>query len=72
MILSLSGISSLNFILEQRTLLGAQDWEAKFGHVHERITRQILPYFSQEVMAVARQALKADPPKIYLPPEAMQ
>ena len=62
----------LNFILEQRKLLGAQDWEAKFGHVHERITRQILPYFSQEVMAVARQALKADPPKIYLPPEAMQ
>lgn len=59
----------LNFILAQRALLEAEDWAAKFGHAHERITRQILPAFSEEVIASAREALAAEPPMTYLPPE---
>jgi hypothetical protein len=62
----------LDFILSQRALLDAQDWAAKFGHVHERITRQILPAFSDEVIASARVILKSNPPMTYLPPEATQ
>lgn len=62
----------LDFILTQRALLGAQDWVAKFGHAHERITRQILPAFSDGVIAGARAALGADPQMTYLPPEAKQ
>ena len=62
----------LDFILAQRSLLGAQDWAAKFGHVHERITRQVLPAFSDEVIASARVILKSNPPMTYLPPEATQ
>ncbi len=61
-----------DFVLAQRTLLGAQDWEAKFGHVHERITRRVLPGFSDEVTASARATLNADPPMTYLPSEAAQ
>lgn len=62
----------LDFILAQRLSTGAQDWAAKFGHVHERITRQILPAFSDEVIASARATLKAHAPMTYLPPEAAQ
>ena len=62
----------LDFIIGQRVSLGAQDWAAKFGHVHARITRQVLPSFSDEVIAAARAALKSDPPPTYLPPEATQ
>lgn len=62
----------LDFILSQRMSIGAQDWAAKFGRVHERITRQILPAFSDEVIASARATLKAHPPMTYLPPEAAQ
>lgn len=62
----------LDFILSQRSLLGAQDWAVKFGHAHDRITRQILPEFSDEVIASARTTLNANPPMAYLPPEAAQ
>ncbi|MEO0830022.1 MAG: hypothetical protein AAFY03_06135 [Pseudomonadota bacterium] len=62
----------LDFILAQRMSLGAQDWATKFGYAHERITRQILPSFSDEVIASARATLKANPPMTYLPPEAAQ
>lgn len=62
----------LDFILAQRALLATQDWAAKFSQVHERITRQILPAFSDEVIASARATLKANPPITYLPPEAAQ
>ena len=62
----------LDFILAQRMSIGAQDWAAKFGHAHERITRQVLPAFSDEVIASARVTLNANPPMTYLPPEAAQ
>lgn len=62
----------LDFIVAQRTALGAEDWAAKFGHVHARITQQVLPSFSAEVIEAARASLASDPPAMYLPPEASQ
>lgn len=62
----------LDFIIQERATLGAQDWEAKFGHAHARITRQILPSFSEEVIESARAKLAAELPKTYLPPEVRQ
>jgi hypothetical protein len=60
----------LGFIEAQRQGLSAGDWAAKFGRAHTRITGQILPAFSDAVIAGARAALVADPPLAYLPPEA--
>ena len=62
----------LDFIVAQRTALGAEDWAAKFGHIHARITQQVLPSFSAEVIVAARASLSSDPPAMYLPPEAKQ
>lgn len=62
----------LDFILDQRTRLSADEWAAKFGHVHDRITRQVLPSFSAEVIAAARASLASDPPAMYQPPEIAQ
>ena len=62
----------LEFILDQRAALSGDDWTAKFGHVHQRITKQVLPSFSAEVIAAARSALTTDPPLTYLPPETSQ
>ncbi|MQQ10523.1 hypothetical protein GFB49_18840 [Epibacterium sp. SM1979] len=62
----------LDFIVAQRAALGAEEWAAKFGHVHARITQQVLPSFPEEVIATARASLAVDPPPTYLPPEATQ
>lgn len=63
-------LSFLAFVDEQRLGMSGPEWEAKFGQARERITRQILPAFSDEVVAQARAQLVADPPALYLPPEA--
>ncbi len=65
-------IGFLDFIVEQRKALGAGDWAAKFGHVHARLVRQILPSFAPAVVAAARDSLEATLPPTYLPPEAFQ
>lgn len=57
-------------INEQRAGMTRDDWSAKFGHVRERIVRQILPAFGDEVVAKARAELADVPPPLYLPPEA--
>ena len=62
----------LDFVVAQRAALGAEDWAAKFGRVHPRITQQVLPSFSEEVIAAAQASLQADPQLTYLPPEATQ
>lgn len=62
-------LSFLAFVEGERTGLSATDWAAKFGEVHTRITRQILPAFSATVLAQARASLADEPPAIYLPPE---
>ncbi|HME69774.1 MAG TPA: hypothetical protein VKM54_07885 [Myxococcota bacterium] len=62
-------LAFLVFIEEQRASLSAGDWAAKFGRAHARITTHILPAFSDEVIADARDRLAVDPPLTYLPPE---
>lgn len=63
-------LTFLAFIDEQRTAMGQAEWAAKFGHARARITRQILPAFSDDVVAQARTQIAAHPPALYLPPEA--
>jgi hypothetical protein len=63
-------LAFLAFIEEARGGLPAADWQAKFGHVHARITAQVLPAFSERVIADARAELGRSPLPIYLPPEA--
>lgn len=61
-------LAFLTFIEEQRVGLAASDWAAKFGHVHARITAQVLPAFSDAVIAEARRHMADE--HLYLPPEA--
>jgi hypothetical protein len=61
-------LAFLAFVEEQRRCLPASDWAAKFGRVHARITMQVLPAFSDAVVAEARRQM--DDERLYLPPEA--
>lgn len=63
-------LAFLPFIEAEREGLTASDWRAKFGHIHARITNQVLPAFSEAVIAEARTALGTASPPVYLPPEA--
>jgi hypothetical protein len=47
-------IRFMDFLIEQRQLLTAEDWGAKFGLPFGVITQHILPAFSPEVVAEAR------------------
>lgn len=60
----------LAFVEGQRAGLAAGDWAAKFGRAHARIIHDVLPAFSEAVIAEARTQLAVDPPLAYLPPEA--
>ncbi len=62
-------IAFLGFIEAQREGLAEDHWVAKFGRVHARITRQILPTFSDEIVAQARLAARVAGIPTYLPPE---
>lgn len=62
-------LAFLAFTEAEREGLAASDWHAKFGHVHARITSQVLPAFSETVIAEARAALSMSPLPLYLPPE---
>jgi hypothetical protein len=44
-------LSFLGFVEGQRQALSAGDWAAKFGRAHARITTQVLPAFSEMVIA---------------------
>lgn len=61
-------LAFLAFIEAERAGLSAVDWRHKFGRAHARITTQVLPAFSEAVLADARRA--ADVHRLYLPPEA--
>ena len=63
-------IAFLHFIEEQRAGLSPSDWAMKFGRAHARITRQVLPAFSESMVAAARR--EANVHTLYLPPEARQ
>ena len=62
-------LAFLAFTEAEREGLAASDWRAKFGHIHARITNQVLPAFSETVIAEARAALSMSPLPLYLPPE---
>ncbi|KAH2813498.1 hypothetical protein KXV85_004959, partial [Aspergillus fumigatus] len=61
-------LAFLAFVEEQRLSLPATDWAANFGRVHARITAQVLPAFSDAVIADARRQMESE--RLYLPPEA--
>lgn len=61
-------LAFLVFVEEQRLSLPATDWVAKFGRVHARITAQVVPAFSDAVIADARRQMESE--RLYLPPEA--
>lgn len=61
-------LAFLAFVEEQRRSLPASDWAAKFGRVHTRITAQVVPAFSDAVIADARRQMESE--RLYLPPEA--
>ena len=61
-------LAFLAFVEEQRLSLSATDWAAKFGRVHARITAQVVPAFSDAVIANARRQMESE--RLYLPPEA--
>jgi len=65
-----SVIAFLNFIVTRRAEMTEADWWAKFGRPWSRITRQILPAFSDAVVTQAREKAKALDRQPYLPPEA--
>lgn len=61
-------LAFLDFIEGERAGLPAVDWSIKFGRAHARITQQILPAFSDKLIAEARTEIDAR--ALYLPPEA--
>jgi hypothetical protein len=63
-------IAFLEFIVARRTEMAEADWWLKFGRAWSRITQQILPAFSDAVVANAREKAKALEHAPYLPPEA--
>ena len=60
-------LAFLAFVEEQRLSLPATDWATKFGRVHARITAQVVPAFSDAVIADARRQMESE--RLYLPPE---
>jgi hypothetical protein len=63
-------IAFLEFIVTRRTEMAETDWWVKFGRPWSRITQQILPAFSDAVVAQAREKAKAIEHQPYLPLEA--
>jgi len=63
-------IAFLDFIVARRAGMDEADWQAKFGRAWSRITRQVLPAFSDVVVAEAREKAKALDHQPYLPLEA--
>lgn len=63
-------IAFLDFIVARRAGTDEADWQAKFGRAWSRITQQVLPAFSDVVVAEAREKAKALDHQPYLPLEA--
>jgi hypothetical protein len=63
-------IAFLEFIVTRRAEMAEDDWGAKFGRAWSRITHQILPAFSEAVVADARAKAKLLDHQPYLPQEA--
>lgn len=63
-------LSFLAVIEREREGMTATEWAARFGRAHARIAQQVLPAFTDTVIEQARASLLAEPPILYLPPEA--
>jgi len=63
-------LAFLDFIVARRANMVEADWHAKFGRSWARITQQILPAFSDAVLADVRDTAKALDHAPYLPLEA--
>jgi hypothetical protein len=63
-------IAFLDFIVARRADMAEADWWGKFGRPWSRITQQVLPAFSDAVVAEAREKAKALDQQPYLPLEA--
>ncbi len=60
----------LDFIIARRAGMDEADWQAKFGRAWSRITSQVLPAFSEAVVADARAKANRLEHQPYLPLEA--
>ena len=63
-------IAFLDFIVARRAEMAEADWHAKFGRPWQRITSQVLPAFSDAVVADAREKARMLEHAPYLPLEA--
>lgn len=63
-------IAFLDFIVARRAEMAEADWWSKFGRAWSRITQQVLPTFSEAVVADARGKAKLLEHQPYLPLEA--
>ena len=63
-------IAFLDFIVARRTEMAEADWWPKFGRAWSRITQQVLPAFSEIVVADAREKAELLEHQPYLPLEA--
>lgn len=63
-------IAFLEFIVARRAEMAEADWGSKFGRAWSRITQQVLPSFSEAVVADAREKAKQLEHQPYLPIEA--
>ncbi|MFG1315816.1 MULTISPECIES: hypothetical protein [Hyphomicrobiales] len=63
-------VAFLEFIVARRAEMAEADWWAKFGRPWSRITQQVLPAFSEAVVAEAREKAKALEHQPYMPLEA--
>ena len=63
-------IAFLDFIVARRAEMTEADWQAKFGRAWSRITQQVLPAFSEAIVADARETSKQFEHQPYLPLEA--
>ena len=63
-------IAFLDFIVARRAAMAEADWWPKFGRAWTRITSQVLPAFSDTVLADARETAKELQHQPYLPLEA--
>lgn len=63
-------IAFLDFIVARRAEMAEADWWPKFGRAWSRITSQVLPAFSDAVVADAREQAKRFEHQPYLPLEA--
>jgi hypothetical protein len=63
-------IAFLDFVVARRAEMPEADWWGKFGRAWSRITQQVLPAFSDAVVAEAREKAEALDQQPYLPLEA--